>query len=81
MARGESPRWQSREILSSHTLTGTPKLQLFTKQLWMKKAQNIPENVFYNEGCKEGTMTWVGGVELQCSQYLYPQVADPQMGE
>ena len=37
-----SPRWQSRKALSSLPLTGTPKLQLLTGQLSIKKTR-IPQ--------------------------------------
>ena len=43
----------------------TPKLQLFTEQLLMRKARRLGEKAFYIKSYQEVTATrWPGGVEM-----------------
>ena len=43
----EWPRWQSRKILSTPPPTGTPKLQLFTEELLVRKTGKLLEKIFF----------------------------------
>lgn len=64
----EQARWGSRETLSSPPLMGTPKSQLITEQLLMRKTGRLSEKIFYNKSYNEGTtMRWEGGEETQYS--------------
>ena len=42
----EWPRWQIRKTLSSPPPMGTPKLQLFTEQLLMRKTGRLAEKIY-----------------------------------
>ena len=60
--------------------TGTPKSQLFTKQLLMRPEEE-QEMFSITKDRKEGaTMRQAGGVEMLYSQDPYPWVGSPQMG-
>ena len=75
---GEWTRWQSRKTLSSPPPMDTPKLELFTEQLLMRKTGRLAENSCYSKDIyKERTTTrQVGGAEMWNSQDPYLQMGN-----
>lgn len=65
-------RWRSRKTLSSPPLTGTPRLQLFTEHLLMKKTRIYPKGSLTTKDLKKKPQQdRKGGVTVQ-SRFIHP---------
>lgn len=51
--RREFPRWQSKKTLRLFLLVGTPKVQLFTEQLLMRKTRTYQKRFSTNKDIKK----------------------------